>query len=104
MTWTPTVAIAGADFYMSNRIAGWRGSLLATSLKDATLYRLTLSTDGARVTSQERLLSNRYGRLRDVLVLPNGDVLIATSNRDGRGSPARTDDRILVLRGGGGSD
>jgi glucose/arabinose dehydrogenase len=66
-----------------------------TSLRGAALYRLTLSADGSRVTNQEILFGGQYGRLRDVLVAPNGDVYLATSNRDGRGSPSRDDDRIL---------
>jgi glucose/arabinose dehydrogenase len=95
--WTPTIAISGADLYLSDRIHGWYGSLLATSLKGEALYRLTLSADGLRITSREVLLSTRFGRLRDVLVTPNGDVYLATSNRDGRGSPSRDDDRIIRL-------
>jgi glucose/arabinose dehydrogenase len=95
--WTPTIAICGADLYLSDKIRGWRNSLLATSLKGSTLYRLALSPDGSRITNREAFLSDRYGRLRDVLVAPNGDVFVATSNRDGRGSPAREDDRILRL-------
>jgi glucose/arabinose dehydrogenase len=97
--WTPTIAPTGADFYTSDRIPGWRGSLLFTSLRAGTLWRLTLSSDGTRVTNTERLLVERFGRLRDVLVAPNGDVYLATSNRDGRGSPDRDDDRIIRLRG-----
>jgi glucose/arabinose dehydrogenase len=38
-----------------------------------------------------------YGRLRDVVVGPDGALYIATSNRNGRGSPATDDDRILRL-------
>ncbi len=97
VTWTPTIAVSGADLYLSDRIPGWKGSLLATSLKDATLYRLTLSADGTRIVSQERLLAGQFGRLRDVLVAPNGDVYVATSNRDGRGSPNSGDDKIIRL-------
>jgi glucose/arabinose dehydrogenase len=96
-SWTPTIAITGADLYLSDRIPGWKGSLLATSLKAAALYRFTLSPDGNRIVGQERLLADRFGRLRDVLVAPNGDVYLATSNRDGRGSPVREDDRIIRL-------
>jgi glucose/arabinose dehydrogenase len=95
--WTPTIAICGADLYLSDRIPGWRNSLLATSLKGSTLYRLALSADGSRITKRETFLADRYGRLRDVLVAPNGDVFVATSNRDGRGSPSGDDDRILRL-------
>jgi glucose/arabinose dehydrogenase len=97
-SWTPTIAPAGADLYTSSRIAGWRGSLLFTTLNGRALYRLTLSADGRRVQSQERLFHGTFGRLRDVLVAPDGAVYLGTSNRDGRGSPATGDDRIIRLR------
>ena len=61
--WTPTIAITGADFYLSDRIPGWRGSLLATSLKAETLFRFTLSPDGSKIVAREALLATRYGRL-----------------------------------------
>ena len=96
-TWTPTIAPTGADFYASDRIRGWRGSLLFTSLRGSALYRATLSRDGRAIADMEKLLDNQFGRLRDVLVAPNGDVYVATSNRDGRGSRTGDDDRILRL-------
>ena len=96
--WTPTIAPSGADLYTSTRIAGWQGSLLFTSLGGRALYRLTLSPDGRRVQSQERLFHGTFGRLRDVLVAPDGAVYLGTSNRDGRGSPSGDDDRIIRLR------
>jgi glucose/arabinose dehydrogenase len=97
-TWTPTIAPAGADFYLSDLIPQWKGNLLFTSLKGTALYRLTLSADGQRVTAKETLFEGQFGRLRDVIVAPDGSVYMATSNRDGRGSPAADDDRILRLR------
>jgi glucose/arabinose dehydrogenase len=97
-TWTPTIAPSGADFYLADLIPQWKGSLLFTSLKAAALYRLTLSSDGQRVTAKETLLQGQYGRLRDVLVAPDGSVYLATSNRDGRGNPSADDDRILRIR------
>ncbi len=96
--WTPTIAPSGTDLYTSTRIAGWRGSLLFTTLGGRALYRLTLSSDGRRVQSQERLFHGTFGRLRDVLVAPDGAVYLGTSNRDGRGSPGSNDDRIIRLR------
>jgi glucose/arabinose dehydrogenase len=93
--WTPTIAPAGLAYYDATLIPGWKGSLLFTTLKDASLYRLTLSADGRAVTHQERLFTNQFGRLRDVLVAPDGSVYLATSNRDGRGSPSSSDDRII---------
>ena len=95
--WTPTVGVSGADFYDADLIPGWKGSLLVTSLRGATLFRLTLSADGREVVEREALFRGEYGRLRDVLVGPRGEVYLATSNRDGRGRPASDDDRILRI-------
>ena len=97
-TWTPTIAPSGAAFYNSNEIPGWRGSFLFTTLKGSALYRLSLSEDGRRAVDQEVLFHREFGRLRDVLVSPSGDVYLATSNRDGRGNPTSDDDRIIRIR------
>jgi aminopeptidase S len=40
-------------------------------------------------------LQGAYGRIRTVGVGPDGYLWIATSNRDGRGSPIATDDRVV---------
>ena len=56
-----------------------------------------LELDGSRVVSQERLFEKQYGRIRDVAEGPDGAIYFSTSNRDGRGSPASDDDRILRL-------
>ena len=96
--WTPTIAPAGLDYYDGSLIPGWRGSLLFTTLKGEALYRMPLAADGRSVTGQEKLFEGQYGRLRDVLVAPDGSVYLGTSNRDGRGSPRAQDDRILRVR------
>ena len=96
--WTPTIAPAGADIYVADLIPQWKGSLLIAALKGTALYRLTLSADGQRVTARETLFADEFGRLRDVHVGPDGVVYLATSNRDGRGNPGGSDDRILRVR------
>ena len=96
--WTPTIAPAGLDYYDGTLIPGWRGSLLFVTLKGTALYRMPLSSDGRAITSEEVLFDNQYGRLRAVLVAPDGSVYLGTSNRDGRGSPRSGDDRILRIR------
>ena len=95
--WTPTVGVSGIDVYVADLIPGWRGSLLITSLVGGALYRLTLSANGLAVTERETLFQGQYGRLRDVLAGPDGEVYLATSNRDGRGRPRGEDDRILKI-------
>lgn len=96
--WTPTIAPAGAAYYNASLIPGWRGSLLFVALKGAALYRMPLSDDGRRITGEEVLFRGDYGRMRAVLVAPDGIVYLGTSNRDGRGSPRNGDDRILSIR------
>jgi glucose/arabinose dehydrogenase len=93
--WTPTIAPSGLAYYDASRFPGWKGSLLFTTLKGSALRRLQLTADGARVASQETLLAGQLGRLRDVLVGPDGALYLATSNRDGRGNPREGDDRIV---------
>ena len=46
--------------------------------------------------ADEKLFEGVYGRLREVIQGPDG-LYFTTSNRDGRGTPAATDDRILRL-------
>ncbi len=63
-------------------------------LRGTKLYRIGL--DAAR---PQQLLSDRYGRLRSVVVAPDGTLWITTSNLDNRlpGDPHPQDDRILRL-------
>lgn len=96
LTWTPTVALSGADLYLAGDSAR-SPVLLATSLGGRALWRITFHSDGMRVAGRVPILSGVYGRLRDVLAGPNGEIYIATSNRDGRGSPTDGDDRIIRL-------
>jgi aldose sugar dehydrogenase len=93
--YTPTIAPAGCTFYDADLIPQWRGSLLFVTLKDESLRRLEL--DGTRVVDEEVLYQGELGRLRDVRVGPDGAVYLATSNRDGRGSPSEADDRIVRI-------
>jgi glucose/arabinose dehydrogenase len=95
--WTPTIAPAGLAYYDAELIPAFRRSLLFATLKDATLYRLVLSTDGRTVQATEKLFVHEFGRLRAILVAPDGSIYLGTSNRDGRGTPMPTDDRILRI-------
>ena len=94
--YTPSVAPAGCAVYSAVLIPGWRGSMLFATLTGTSLRRLTFAPGGA-VAGEEVLLENRFGRLRDVAVGPDGAVYVATSNRDGRGDPDEGDDRILRI-------
>ena len=53
---------------------------------------------GGRATDPRDFFVGRYGRMRTVVVAPDGNLWVTTSNRDGRGDPAAADDRILLVR------
>ena len=68
-------------------------SLYVGALRGERLWRVPL--DGARTGAPQALLDGRFGRLRTVVRAPDGALWVTTSNRDGRGSPAADDDRII---------
>jgi glucose/arabinose dehydrogenase len=95
--WTPTLAVAGADFYSHTDIPSWNNAILVTSLKASRLVALKLSEDGRSVTEETPYFSNWFGRLRDLCISPSGDLYLAVSNRDGRGTVNPGDDRIIKI-------
>jgi glucose/arabinose dehydrogenase len=95
LLYTPAVAPAGAIFYRGTAFPQFRGNLFFANLRGECIIRVVL--DGRRVVSQERLLEGEYGRIREVAEGPDGAIYFSTSNRDGRGRPAQSDDRILRL-------
>ena len=95
LEYTPAVAPASAMFYRGSAFPEFRGNFFFGCLRGTCIIRVVL--DGRRVVSQERLLERSYGRIRDVAEGPDGAIYFSTSNRDGRGTPASNDDRILKL-------
>jgi glucose/arabinose dehydrogenase len=90
-TWAP----GGATFATRGP---WAGSLLFTGLRGQTLYRVQLDPNDPRKTTHlERRFHRRFGRLRDVVEGPDGNLYLLTSNRDGRGSPIEDDDRVIRI-------
>ncbi len=72
----------------------WTDDFVATL---AGSHLLRVRTSGSQIYSQERLLAGMFGRLRDVVTGPDGYLYFSTNNRDGRGNPVATDDRILRI-------
>lgn len=96
--YNPAIAPSGASFYRGERFPRFANNLFIGTLRGTHLLRLVLdSSSPRRIVSQERLLDGRFGRIRDVVTGPDGYLYLCTNNRDGRGSPASTDDRILRL-------
>ena len=75
--WTPSPALAAAEFYEGDMFSAWDGSLLVTALAFEEIKRLQI--EDHRVVSGEIILKN-MGRVRDVKVAPDGS-LYAVLNR-----------------------
>ena len=58
-----------------------------------------MKIDGTKLGKPKRYLRGRFGRLRTVIRAPDGSLWVSTSNRDGRGSPSKGDDRIIRVTG-----
>ncbi|NHM07438.1 PQQ-dependent sugar dehydrogenase [Flavobacterium sp. CYK-4] len=97
-SWSPSIAPAGMDLYQSEAIPEWNNSLLVSVLKGKQLLQLKLNDDGTQIVQQNVIIANTYGRLRDVLVIPDGRVFVCTSNKDYTGTPVAGDDRIIELK------
>ena len=70
------------------------GTVYMAALRGESLWRIPFR-DG-QAGEPERLLRGEYGRLRDVVVGPDGRLWVLTNNT-ARGTPRRGDDRLLVI-------
>jgi glucose/arabinose dehydrogenase len=99
--WNPGIAPAGLAVY-NGPIAAWKNNIFVAALRGQQLRRVVIepSNENAaayRVVRNDALFKEDLGRLRAVLMGPDGHLYFTTSNWDGRGDPAATDDRILRL-------
>ena len=80
--WEKSPGISGMAFYDAARFPTWQHSLFIGALAQKELIRLQL--DGDKVIAEERLLSDRGERIRDVRVGPDGYVYLLTDESDGK--------------------
>jgi glucose/arabinose dehydrogenase len=84
--WHPANASPSGIAIVGNR--AWLGALRGRSLWSVVLT-------GPHRGRRARWFEGRFGRIRAVSKAPDGSLWIGTSNRDGRGHPGPSDDRIL---------
>lgn len=80
--WDPSIAPSGLVAYDGDMFPEWKGDLFAGSLKFRLLSRLDRDEHG-RIIGEERLLADRFGRIRDVIQAPDGSLLLLTDDADG---------------------
>ena len=87
----PTIAPSSLELYSAAKhvLSGWTDSLLITSLKQGTVYRVPLSADGTAVNGDVVPLFKTTNRYRDVAVNPDGRTFYVIT--DPQGSTASLD-------------
>ncbi|ODT44219.1 MAG: hypothetical protein ABS59_21055 [Methylobacterium sp. SCN 67-24] len=80
--WDPSIAPSGAVFYTGERWPAWKNSLFVGALAGQMLVRL--STQGERVTGEERLLTDIGERIRDVRQGPDGYLYLLSDDAKGK--------------------
>ena len=88
VVWTTDVASPSG-------LAWLDGNLWMASLRGERLWRVDVT--GKRASDPTDFFVGEYGRMRTVVVAPDGRLWVTTSNTDGRGDPAADDDRILLI-------
>jgi glucose/arabinose dehydrogenase len=91
---TPPVVHSGASAtWAPSGIAFVRGHLVWAGLRGESLY--VASVSNGQLDKPQTYLSKKYGRLRTVVVGPDGALYILTNNGDGRGTKRANDDQII---------
>ncbi|KFE60808.1 PQQ-dependent sugar dehydrogenase [Hyalangium minutum] len=99
LTFGDAMPPGGASLYTGDAIPEWKGSLLIGTLGSQHLHRVMFDAKDPRVVAKHEVyLRDTHGRLRDVLMGPDGHLYVTTSNCDGRGDCGASKDRILRLR------
>jgi glucose/arabinose dehydrogenase len=93
----PVVEIApGEDGLGGCAVAG--DAVFLGALDGQRVHAVPVDGSGAVAGEIEEFLNGRYGRLRTVVADPQGALWITTSNRDGIGTPAEDDDKVLRIQ------
>ncbi|MCY1320753.1 Aldose sugar dehydrogenase YliI [compost metagenome] len=80
--WDPSIAPGALAIYRGKMFPEWDGDLLVAALKYQLLARLERDDNGA-IGAEERLFDGEFGRIRDVVVAPDGALLMVTDEENG---------------------
>lgn len=80
--WLKSPGVSGMAFYTGDRIPSWKGNLFIGALATNELLRLEL--DGSTIVHEERLLTERGERIRDVRQGPDGLLYLLVDSKLGK--------------------
>ncbi len=80
--WDPVIAPSGLTIATGKLFPEWKGNLLVGGLASKALVRLVMQGD--KVVGEERLLTDRGERIRDVVEGPDGAIWLLTDSTNGK--------------------
>jgi glucose/arabinose dehydrogenase len=80
--WDPVISPGALTIYSGDLIPEWRGNFFIAGLSSRALVRLVVDHD--RVRGEERLLTDRNTRIREVVQGPEGALYVLTDDADGQ--------------------
>ncbi|GLR53169.1 glucose dehydrogenase [Shinella yambaruensis] len=80
--WDPSIAPGAIAVYRGAMFPEWEGNLIVTALKYQLVARLERDESGA-IVAEERMFGGEFGRIRDVIVAPDGALLLVTDDTNG---------------------
>ncbi len=92
----PAVHSGSSETWAPAAAAYYRGSIFFTGLRGESLYEAKLTSDD-RVESLITHLRGEFGRLRGLVIGPDGFFYLTTSNTDGCGEAQPGDDKIIKV-------
>lgn len=78
--YNPSIGPGGITFYTGDKFPAWKNNLFVTGMVGQRLIRMQI--DGHKIAHQE-ILFEGYGRVRDVLTGPDGDLYALLQNQNG---------------------
>lgn len=98
LVFTPAEAPASGMFYSSDSIPQFKNNFFFGCLRGRGIIRVEVDPDDpSKVLRYEKMPDINFGRIRDVAQGPDGAIYFGTSNMDGRGNPAKGDDKIYKI-------
>ena len=80
---TPTIATSGAAWVRGGQWGTFQGTLAVAALKGSRVVFMHFDSTGRLLWSRQPAALRRFGRLRSVTSLANGDLLVTTANGSG---------------------
>ncbi len=92
---TPKLESGSNDTWAPGQLIYINDTLVFTGPRGAAIYTAKISYN--EVSSLKEYFKDEFGRIRTIVLGPDGNFYIATSNTDGRGKVLKGDDKIIRI-------